>query len=109
MHLAGCYVLASEILGSRRVAIRTEETTLMFFDPESRELLRTRPNPLTWDQARMLRGARPAGPPPRPSCKPVTVQRVASNTGVIMAPGRRSPWAASTPAGSSPSTSPPAR
>ena len=33
-----------------RVAIRIEETTLMFFDPDTRELLRTRPNPLTWDQ-----------------------------------------------------------
>ena len=81
VHLAGCYVLAAEILGGRRVAIRIEETTLMFFDPGSRELLRTWPNPLTWDQAHMLRGARPAGPPPRPSCEPVTVQRVANNTG----------------------------
>jgi hypothetical protein len=37
---------------------------LMFFDPESRELLRTRPSPLTWDQACRLCGARPAGPAP---------------------------------------------
>jgi len=56
----------------------------MFFDPDTRELLRTRPNPLTYDQARKLRGARPAGPPPRPSMEPVTVQRRPSATGVIL-------------------------
>jgi hypothetical protein len=37
----------------------------------------------------MLRGARPAGPPPRPPCEPVTVQWVASNTGVIMGAGQK--------------------
>jgi hypothetical protein len=57
----------------------------MFFDPETRELLRTRPSPLTWDQARAMRGARPAGPPPRPSTEPVTAQRRASSTGVMIA------------------------
>lgn len=31
-----------------------------------RELLRTRPNPLSYEQARKLHGARPAGAPPRP-------------------------------------------
>jgi hypothetical protein len=81
--------MAAEILGGMRIAIRIEETTLMFFDPGTRELLRTRPNPLTWDQARRLRGARPAGPPPRPSTEPVTVQRRASNTGVIMVVGQK--------------------
>ena len=89
VHLAGRYVLAAEILGGRRVSVRIEENTLMFFDPESRELLRTRPSPLTWDQARKMRGARPAGPPPRPSAEPVTAQRVASNTGVIMVAGQK--------------------
>ena len=89
VHLAGRYVLAAEILGGRRVSIRIENTTLMFFDPQTRELLRTRPNPLTWDQARKLRGARPAGPPPQPSAAPVTAQRVASNTGVIMIAGQK--------------------
>jgi hypothetical protein len=29
-------------------------------------------NPLTWDQARRMRGARPAGPSPRPLAEPVT-------------------------------------
>jgi hypothetical protein len=61
----------------------------MFFDPDTRVLLRTRPSPLTWDQAQRLRGARPAGPPPRPSAEPVTVQRRASNTGVIMVAGQK--------------------
>jgi hypothetical protein len=82
-------LLAAEILGGRRVTIRIEDTTLMCFDPDSRELLRTRPNPLSWDQARKLRGARPAGPPPRPSVEPVTVQRRASNSGVIMVVGQK--------------------
>jgi transposase InsO family protein len=82
-------LLAAEILGGRRVTIRVEDTTLMFFDPDTRELLRTRPNPLTYDQARRLRGARPAGPPPRPSVEPVTAQRRASNTGVIMVAGQK--------------------
>ena len=82
-------VLAAEILGGRRVSIRSEESTLMFFDPVTRELLRVRPNPLTYDQARKLRGARPAGPPPRPRTEPITVQRRASNSGVIMVAGQK--------------------
>ena len=61
----------------------------MFFDPLTRELLRTRPSPLSWDQARRRRGARPAGRAPRPSAEPVTAQRVASNTGVIMVAGQK--------------------
>jgi hypothetical protein len=65
-------LLAAEILGGRRVSIRIEGQTLQIFDPETRELLRTRPNPLTYQQARLLRGARPAGPPPRPSIEPRT-------------------------------------
>jgi transposase InsO family protein len=82
-------LLAAEILGGRRVSIRIEATTLMFFDPDTRELLRTRANPLSYDQARRLRGARPAGPPPRPSVEPITAQRRASNTGVIMVAGQK--------------------
>ena len=34
-------MLAAEILGGRRVSVRIEEATLMFFDPGTRELLRT--------------------------------------------------------------------
>ncbi|RAO32020.1 hypothetical protein ONO23_03780 [Micromonospora noduli] len=57
-------VLAAEILAGRRVGVRIDPTTLAFFDPETRQLLRTRPNPLTPEQIMGFRGARPAGPPP---------------------------------------------
>ncbi|WP_408631933.1 IS481 family transposase [Micromonospora palythoicola] len=77
-------VLAAEILAGRRVGVRIDPTTLAFFDPETRQLLRTRPNPLTPQQIVGLRGARPAGPPPQPSTEPVRVQRRASNSGVVM-------------------------
>ncbi|GAA1681225.1 hypothetical protein GCM10009733_092390 [Nonomuraea maheshkhaliensis] len=59
--LAGRYLLAAEILGGRRVTIRIEENTLMFLDAESRQLLRVRPNPLTWATCPQLRGAPSAG------------------------------------------------
>jgi hypothetical protein len=59
-------LLAAEILSGQLVGIRIEPATLMFYDPATRVLLRTRPNPLTPAQAARLRGARPAGPPPRP-------------------------------------------
>jgi transposase InsO family protein len=81
-------LLAAEILGGQLVGIRIEEHTLMFYDPESRVLLRTRPNPLTPAEAARLRGVRPAGPPPRPSAEPIRVQRRASATGVIMVAGQ---------------------
>jgi transposase InsO family protein len=87
--LAGHVLLAAEILGGQRVGIRIEPATLMIYDLDSRELLRTRANPLTFDQVRRLRGNRPAGPPPRPSVEPVRVQRRASNTGVIMLCGQK--------------------
>jgi transposase InsO family protein len=89
--LGGQMVLAAEILGGRRVTIRIDETTLSFFDPGSRELLRTRTSPLTAEQARRLQGARPAGPPPRPSSSPVTVQRTVTSNGVIMVAGQKIP------------------
>jgi hypothetical protein len=47
---------------------------MTFDDLESRGLLRTRPNPLTLEQVKRLRGVRPAGPPPRPSTEPIRVQ-----------------------------------
>ncbi|MER5336847.1 IS481 family transposase [Micromonospora sp. NPDC002717] len=77
-------VLAAEILAGRRVGVRIDPSTLAFFDPETRQLLRTRPNPLTPQQIIGLRGARPAGPPPQPSTEPVRVQRRASNSGMVM-------------------------
>jgi hypothetical protein len=61
----------------------------MFYDLETRELLRTRKNPLSPEQVKGLRGVRPAGPPPRPSAEPVRVQRRASNTGVIRVVGQK--------------------
>jgi len=78
-------VMAAEILAGRRVGIYIEEgAPLLFFDPETRELLRSRPNPLPPGQAATLQQARPVGPVPRPSTEPVRVQRRASNTGVIV-------------------------
>jgi hypothetical protein len=83
-------VLAAEILAGRRVGIYIEEgRPLLFFDPETRELLRTRPNPLQPGEAARLQRARPVGPVPRPSSEPVRVQRRASNTGVIMVAGQQ--------------------
>ena len=87
--LDGHQLLAAEILGGRQVGIRIEPTVLMFYDLATRELLRTRKNPLTPQQVKGLRGARPAGPPPRPSAEPIRVQRRASNTGVIMVVGQK--------------------
>ena len=82
-------LLAAEILGGQLVGIRIEPATLMFYDPATRVLLRTRPNPLTPAQVARLRGARPAGPPPRPPSEPVRVQRRASATGVIVVCGQK--------------------
>jgi hypothetical protein len=87
--LGSYHLLAAEILGGRQVGIRNEHNTLMFYDPATRELLRTRPSPLTWEQACRLRGARPAGPPPRPATEPIRVQRRASATGVIVVCGQK--------------------
>jgi transposase InsO family protein len=77
-------VLAAEILAGRQVGVRIDANVLQFFDPDTRALLRARPNPLTREQVLRLRGARRAGPPPRPSSEPVTVQRRAASTGVIL-------------------------
>jgi transposase InsO family protein len=82
-------LLAAEILGGQLVGIRIEPAILMFYDPESRVLLRTRPNPLTPAEVARLRGVRPAGPPPRPSAEPIRIQRRASATGVIMVAGQK--------------------
>ena len=51
-------------------AIRFDGATLMSTTRTPASLLRTRPNPLTPEQASRLRGARPAGPPPMPSSDP---------------------------------------
>ena len=62
---------------------------MLFFDLETRELLRTRPNPLEPGEATRLQRCRPVGSVPRPSTEPITVQRRASNTGVIMVAGQK--------------------
>jgi hypothetical protein len=54
---------------------------------DTRELLRTRKNPLQPDQVRRLRGVRPAGPPPRPSTAPIRVQRRAPTPASSWSPG----------------------
>jgi hypothetical protein len=83
-------LLAAEILAGRRVGIYIEQgAPLLIFDPETRELLRTRPNPLTHEDAVRLQSARPAGPVPRPSTEPVTVQRRVASNGVIMVAGQK--------------------
>ena len=108
--LGGRQLLAAEALAGRLLGIRIEQNTLTYFDPRSRELLRARPNPLTWDQAQRLRGARRAGPPPAPGdlagdrAAPGQQQRRHHGRR-----GRRSPWAVSTPASWSPSASAPPR
>jgi hypothetical protein len=83
-------VLAAWMLAGRRVGIYIEEgCPLLFFDPATRELLRTRPNPLVPGEAATLQRGRPPGPVPRPSTEPITVQRRASNTGVLMVAGQK--------------------
>jgi transposase InsO family protein len=83
-------VLAADILAGRRVGIYIEEgAPLLFFDPETRELLRTRPNPLQPGEAARLQRCRPVGPLPRPSTEPIRVQRRASNSGIIQVVGQK--------------------
>ena len=81
--LAGRVLTASTLLAGRQVGIRIEPAVLMLFDLDTRQLLRTMANPFTAEQILRVRGLRPAGPPPRPSMEPVTVQRLADGTGVI--------------------------
>lgn len=87
--LGGQVLVGAAILAGRQVGIRIEPTTLLLFDLDTRILLRTRPNPLTAKQVLRLRGARPAGPPPRPAQEPVRVQRLADHTGVVSVCGQR--------------------
>lgn len=78
-------VLAAWMLAGRRVGIWIEDgAPLLFFDPETRELLRTRPNPLEPGEARLLQRRKPVGERPRPSTEPITVERRADGTGMIM-------------------------
>jgi hypothetical protein len=91
VHLAGRYVLAAEILGraTGQHPHRARHADVLPPADPGAAAHPARPNPRTLDQARRLRGARPAGAPPRPSAEPVTVQQVASNTGVIVVTGQK--------------------
>jgi transposase InsO family protein len=83
-------VLAAEILAGRRVGVYIEEgTPLLFFDPETRELLRSRPNPLEPGEAARLQQGRPVGPVPRPSTEPIRVQRRVASNGILMVAGQK--------------------
>ena len=83
-------VLVAWMLAGRRVGVWIEDDApLLFFDPETRELLRSRPNPLEPDEAHTLQRQKPVGTPPRPSTEPITVQRRASNTGTVMVAGQK--------------------
>jgi len=82
-------IAVSERRAGMRVGIRIDGATLAVFDPQTRELLRTHPNPLTTEQIIKLRGVRPAGPPPVLNTEPITVQRRVSNTGGISIAGQR--------------------
>ena len=61
---------------------------MMFYDLATRELLRTRKGPLTPDQVKSLRGARPAGPPATP-LRRADRRPAPGNTGVIMVVGQK--------------------
>jgi hypothetical protein len=87
--LGGKTLVAAALLAGRRVGIRVEPATLLFFDLDTRELLRTRPNPLTPEQIVRLHGLRPAGPPPRPALEPIRVQRLADRSGTVSICGQR--------------------
>ena len=104
--LGGKQILVAERLGGIPVAVRIEEQTLLFFDITTRELLRTRPNPITREQALRLRGVRPAGPPPRPSTEPIRIQRRPPIPGSSWSPGRKSHSGAPIAARKSRSSSP---
>ncbi|MGF0115465.1 IS481 family transposase [Promicromonospora sp. Marseille-Q5078] len=83
-------VHAADVLAGRRVGIYIEDgRPLLFFDPGTRELLRSRPNPLGPVAAMRLQRALPPGLPPRPSIEPITVQRRPSATGVIVVAGQK--------------------
>jgi hypothetical protein len=76
-------------LAGQRVIVRLDGAVMQILDHD-RNLLRTLPNPLTTDDRKRLRDARPAGPPPHVPDTPPSVQRRVSSRGVIMVAGQRS-------------------
>jgi hypothetical protein len=81
IQLAGHRITVAERRAGMRVGIRLAGSTLAVFDPDTRELIRSHPNPLTPTQVITLRGAHPAGPAPTPRTDPVIVQRRIGKSG----------------------------
>ncbi|MCA5894313.1 IS481 family transposase [Isoptericola sp. NEAU-Y5] len=85
-------VAVAELLAGRRVGVWIEDhAPLIFFDPATRTILRTRPNTLSPGDQYTLQQAVPTGERPRPAVEPVTVQRRASATGIIAVAGQKVP------------------
>ncbi|MGL5856844.1 MAG: IS481 family transposase [Angustibacter sp.] len=83
-------VLVAWMLGGRRVGVWIEGgAPLLFFDPDTRELLRTRPNPLGPGEAWRLQRRKPLGQRPRPCTEPITIERRSDNSGGIQVTGQR--------------------
>lgn len=82
----------SETLAGRRVGVWIEaDAPLIFFDPATRVILRARANTLAPGEQYSLQRAVPAGERPHPALEPITVQRRASATGVIVVAGQKVP------------------
>lgn len=80
----------AERLAGRKVGIYIEDSNPLFvLDPTTRELLRSRPNPLGPVATTHLQRTLPVGPLPRPSTEPITAQRQASATGAIVIAGQK--------------------
>jgi hypothetical protein len=56
---------------------------MMFFDPDTRELLRTRPKPIPTDRLQRIRGIRSVGPATTSAFEPIRVQRRFTTDGKI--------------------------
>ncbi len=82
-------VKMNELRAGTRVGIRLDGSTLTLFDLDTRELLRSHPNPLSPAEMLKVRGARPAGPMPQPRTDPIPVQRRASGSGGICVCGQK--------------------
>lgn len=82
-------VKMNELRAGTRVGIRLDAATLTLFDLDTRELLRSHPNPLSPVEMLKVRGARPAGPMPQPRTDPIPVQRRASSSGGICVCGQK--------------------
>lgn len=86
----------AEILGGRQVGVRSSRPYSCSSTCRPANCYAP-PNPLSQAEVTRIRGAREAGPPPRPSTEPrhldglvveITVKRRASNTGGVMSFGR---------------------